>query len=68
MRSVANWIQWTVVFLILGAAAWFVYPEIDPFESSGGVPPYVRLKQTVFPAKSNLWQLSPASSKNQSPS
>jgi hypothetical protein len=50
MRNVANWIQWTVIFLILGSAAWFVYPEIDPFESSGEAPPCMRLKQTVFRA------------------
>ncbi len=63
MRNVANWIQWTVIFLILGTVTWFVYPEIDPFESSGVVAPYARLKQTVFQAESNLWQASP---KNQS--
>ena len=45
MRNIANWIQWTVIFLILGSAAWFVYPEIDPFESSGEAAPYMRLSR-----------------------
>jgi hypothetical protein len=61
MRNAANWIQWTVIFLILGSAAWFVYPEIDPFESSGEVPPYMHLKQSVFKAETNLWKTNPAS-------
>lgn len=66
MRNIANWIQWTVIFLILGSAAWFVYPEIDPFESSGEVPPYVRLRRTVFHAKSTLWKTNPLSPNNKS--
>jgi hypothetical protein len=48
MRNISNWIQWTVIFLILGSAAWFAYPEIDPFELSGEVPPYMRLNQRSF--------------------
>lgn len=64
MRSAGTWLQWTVIFLILGSAAWFVYPEVDPFESTGEVSPYVRLKQTVFKAESNRWITNPVSANN----
>ena len=69
MRNIANWIQWTVIFLILGSAAWLVYPEIDPFEFTGEVPQYVHLKQTFFQAELtelNPWKTSPASPENES--
>jgi hypothetical protein len=37
MPRVANWIQWTVVFLFLGSGAWIAYPAIDPLDRDGGI-------------------------------
>ncbi len=37
MQSRTNWIQWTVVFLVLSAGGWLAFPEIDPLGGSSGV-------------------------------
>jgi len=37
MPRLANWFQWTVVFLFLALGAWIAYPEIDPLDRNGGI-------------------------------
>jgi len=47
MRSPAIWIQWTVIFLVLGAVSWIAYPEIDPFKGTAGLSDLLRQKQAA---------------------
>jgi hypothetical protein len=65
MRAPAIWFQWTAVFVILGLGAWVAYPAIDPFESSGGISTFMRLKRAAFRLESPQWKANPAIGKNQ---
>jgi len=48
MRAPATWIQWTVVFTVLGIGGWIVYPAIDPFEPTANKPGLMGLRQKIF--------------------
>ena len=44
MPRLANWFQWTVVFLFLGLGAWIAYPVIDPLDGNDGISFSLRVK------------------------
>lgn len=48
MRAPAVWLQWTVVFTILGTGAWLVYPAIDPFVLTANKHGLLGLRQEFF--------------------
>jgi hypothetical protein len=48
MRGLGNWIQWTVVFLVLTAGSWLAYPEIDPFGGKTGLSLIHRIREDAL--------------------
>jgi hypothetical protein len=48
MRTPAMWLQWTVIFTVLGIGAWLAYPAIDPFEPIANKPGLMGLRQEIF--------------------
>jgi len=51
MRTPAVWLQWIVVFIVLGIGAWVVYPAIDPFETTAKKPGLLGVRQEIFGSK-----------------
>ena len=48
VRTLPVWLQWTVVFTVLGIGGWVVYPALDPFEPIANKPGLMGIRQEIF--------------------